>query len=80
MRITNINTLTKTIQFYADPPGTQGAGAACAARFVGAEEFSWLIVESTVAGGSDLRTRRSSLLVRRAERDLHRYGRRCAAR
>ena len=53
VRITNINTLTKTIQFYADPPGTQGAGAACAARFVGAEEFSWLIVESTVAGGSD---------------------------
>jgi len=53
VRITNINILTKNIQFYADPPGTQGAGAACAARFVGAEEFSWLIVESTVAGGSD---------------------------
>ena len=52
VRITNVNAATKTIQFYADPPSTEGEGDACQATFHATETFSWLIAESTAAGAA----------------------------
>ena len=50
IRVTSVDTRTKTIQFYADTPNHQGEGTACSATFHLAEEVAWMIVESTAAG------------------------------
>ena len=44
---------SRRLRADADPPSTEGEGAACQASFHITETFSWLIAESTAAGGAD---------------------------
>eukprot|EP01043_Picozoa_sp_COSAG02_P001420 COSAG02_NODE_30_length_50867_cov_66.594331_27_plen_487_part_00 len=46
-------TCTSRLLTDADPPSSEGEGEACQASFHATETISWLIVESTAAGGQD---------------------------